>query len=109
VPLPRARDMRQDLAPLGLVVDHAGDGRKVGTRLALEMKGEVRVRLEVEQPLALARVGRAADEDAPSDVVEHDLEPPRLTAPAADRGDVDGVPVLQRSIDRVFGYSHVYP
>ena len=61
VSLPRAGDVRQDLAALGLVVDHARDRRQVGPRPALQVKCEVRVGLEVQQPLALPRIGRAAD------------------------------------------------
>src|SRR5712671_4360671 len=71
------------------------------------MKGEMRVFLEVEQPPALPGVGRTADIDPAVDVVEDDLDPARVAAPAAGGRDVDGVPALQRGVNCVLGRSHV--
>src|SRR5438105_1637819 len=96
----------QDVSPLRFIVDHSCNGRQVGPRPALEMKREVRVSLEVQEPLALPRIGRAADVDAAADVVEHDLDRPGLPALTPLRCDVDRVPPLQRRLDRVFRYSH---
>src|SRR6266550_1759568 len=70
------------------------------------MKGEVRIRLQVQQPAPLPRIGRPADVDPTVDVVKHDLESAWLPAPASGGGDVDRVPAFQGRLDRVFGHSH---
>src|SRR5207248_6479116 len=99
VAVPCPSDVRQDLAPLRLVIDHTRNRRKVGSGLALEVKRELKVGLEVPQPATLPGRWHATDVDPSIDVVEHDLDPPRIPAPATRGGDVDGVPPLERSLD----------
>src|SRR5256885_720551 len=70
------------------------------------MEREVRIRLQIEQPAPLSRIWLSADVDTAFDVVEHDLEPPGLTAPPSGGRDVDRVPAFQRGVDRFFGCSH---
>src|SRR5207244_7746875 len=106
VAVPCASDVRQDGPPLRLVVDHPGRGSKVGTRPALQVEVEVWICLEVEQPSPLSRVRSAADVDSPVDVVEHDLEPPRLPAPASPGRDVDRVPALAGCLACLFCSTH---
>src|SRR6266550_81439 len=107
VALPDPGNVRQDLAALGLVLDDSSCGGQIGPRPSLQMKCEMRICLEVEQPLALSRIRSSADVDPSADVVEHDLEPARPPGTASLGRDVDRVPPLERSVDRLFGGSHL--
>src|SRR2546423_900800 len=105
-PAPVARHVRQDLAPLRLLVDDASGRRQVCLHLALEMKRHVWIGLEVGQPAPPISRGRAADVDPAADVVEHDLDPARLPSLPAGRRDIDRVTPLQRRLDRVLRSCH---
>src|SRR5207248_6407933 len=105
-PAPVARHVRQNLAPLRLLVDDASGRRQVCLHLALEMKRHVWIGLEIGQPAPPISRGRAADVDPAADVVEHDLDPARLPTLSAGRSDIDRVTPLQRGVDRVVRSCH---
>src|SRR5579859_1194977 len=52
VALPRAGDVGEDLAALGLILDDPRRRRQVGSHFALEVEGQLGVRVEVGEPSA---------------------------------------------------------
>src|SRR5207245_10295396 len=61
VPLPGTRDVREDPAPFGPIVNDPSSRQQVGLCLALDVKAEMRIRFDVQQPPALPRIRASAD------------------------------------------------
>ena len=87
---------------LGGVGDDPGGRGDVRHDRTLEVDGQARIGLEVEEPGPLAiGAGHAGDVDAAIDDVVDDLDPAGMTAPSAGRGDIDGLAVPQCTGDLV--------
>src|SRR4051794_17789106 len=100
-------DAADHLATFRLVGDRVGDRGKIGLNAPLQVEGELRLGQQVRVPVASAR--RAAQEGPGVVAIAPDLDPPRLTAVAAGRRDVDRPVVLERALDRLVHRTNVTP
>src|SRR4051794_27363146 len=100
-------DAADHLATFRLVGDRVRDRGKIGLNAPLQVKGELRLHQQVRVPVAGA--GRAAQEGPAVVAVAPDLDPPRLAAVAARRGDVDRPVVLERALDPLVHRANVTP
>ena len=76
-------------ATLGGIGDDRRRRRQVGDHTVLEVKDELGLGGEVQEPGARARRGDAAQVDGILEAVEDDLDAPRRSGAPAGRGDVD--------------------
>ena len=108
---PHGHDVAEDRQPFRLVGDDPRRRRQVGLDRALEMEREVRIGLEVVDPVAGPLARPAGDLDMAAEVVEHDLDPPRLPGAASRRRDVDRVPAAQGHPDAIVevARAHIAP
>src|SRR6187200_984137 len=95
IDVPGSRHLSQQRFALGRVADDATMGRQIGLDASLQVERELGVRPQVRDP-APWEAGPAADDDAPVDVVEDELYPPRQAGLAAGRRDVHYPAVAER-------------
>src|SRR5216683_548734 len=103
---PRARDVGQELAALIHVPDDPRCRPQVRLHLTLQVEREVRVRVQVGEPVAPPRRRHATDVDPSVYVVERNLEPALLAGSAPRCCDVDQVAPAERFADRFLSSFH---